>query len=122
MLKMPRFQIKRKTREPEPEVVPEEKIDEEEVSLESETVSDSESEPLEQQMEALGLAARPRRHVEYESEPQYAPQRRQREAIVGRYPSEVDRQEALRQYRQHMARQELQARRSAQYARSKLAL
>ena len=57
---MPRFQIKRKTREPEAEVIPEEKIDEEEVSLESQTVSDSESEPLEQQMEALGLAARPR--------------------------------------------------------------
>ena len=77
---MPRFQIKRKTREPEPEVVPEEKVDETEVSYETDSESSEESEPLEEQFEALRMAERARRDTQRQTEPEYKPERSVRDA------------------------------------------
>ncbi len=84
---MPRFQIKRKTRQPSPEVVPEEKIDENEMSLESESESSDESEPLTEQMETLNLAPAAQRTPQRQTEPQYAPQRRARDTSLARRPT-----------------------------------
>ena len=50
---MPRFQIKRKKKEIEPEVLVEEKIDETEMSLESSDEESIESEPLSEAFETL---------------------------------------------------------------------
>ena len=81
---MPRFQIKRKTREPKPEVVPEVKVDEQEVSLEFSSESEDESEPLTERFQTLEVAEEAPKRVEFQSEPEYAPERRSREASVVR--------------------------------------
>ena len=51
---MPRFQIKRKKKETEPEVLVEEKIDETEMSLESSDEESIDSEPLSEAFETNG--------------------------------------------------------------------
>ena len=79
---MPRFQIKRKTREPKPEVVPEEKIDEQEVSLESSEESSEESEPLTEQFKTLEVTKQAPRDTQRRNEPEYTTPRRERSASV----------------------------------------
>ena len=75
---MPRFSIKRKTRQPEPEVVVEEKIDETEISLESEYESSEESEPPTEQFQTLNIAETAETIPQQQIETQYQPQRSSR--------------------------------------------
>ncbi len=79
---MPRFQIKRKTREVKPEVVPEEKIDENEMSLGSSSEEEVETEPHKVRFEALNLNDKDESEPEEDSEPEYVPKRRPRETSV----------------------------------------
>ena len=79
---MPRFQIKRKTREPKPEVVPEEKIDENEMSLESSEESEDETKPLTEQIETLEMKETAADDTQSDIEPEYEPPRRTRSASV----------------------------------------
>ena len=81
---MPRFQIKRKTRPEEKKVVPEEKVDEMEVSDYSDSESSDYSEPLTEQMETLEIAKQHAIRPTRQTEPQFEPQRRSREATVAR--------------------------------------
>ena len=112
---MPRFAIKRKTREPEPEVVPEEQEEESDFSLDQDSEPSEEEPPLEEQMEAMGLA--PRRTIEPKRQPQaqYAPRRRAREATLAHqrtYPAE---RAAPEQYRGYQPPRKLNRTRSIDY-------
>ena len=79
---MPRFQIKRKTKQVKPEVVVEEKIDDTEMSLESSSESEEETKPHKVRFETSTLNETTEEDTEEESEPEYAPQRRPRETSV----------------------------------------
>jgi hypothetical protein len=79
---MPRFQIKRKTKQVKPEVVVEEKIDDTEMSLESSSESEEEIAPQKVRFATLNLNEIAPEAVEEETEPEYAPQRRPRETSV----------------------------------------
>ena len=81
---MPRFQIKRKNREVKPEVEPEEKIDENEMSLESFSDEEVETKPQKVRFETLNLNDKDESVSEEDSEPEYVPQRRPRETTVAR--------------------------------------
>ena len=87
---MPRFQIKRKTQKPDPEPVPEEKVDDTEMSFESASDTSSESEPLEGQMQALKMMAEPKpeRKVHFEP-PKQAPQELRRTTVAQQQPNPV---------------------------------
>ena len=79
---MPRFQIKRKTKQVKPEVVIEEKIDDTEMSLESSSEDEVETKPHKVRFETLNLNETAEEDTEEESEPEYEPQRRPRETSV----------------------------------------
>ena len=79
---MPRFQIKRKTRKPEPEVVPEQKVDDTEVSLTSSDYDSDETMPLSEAMETLEMEEKAEPEPKQQSEPEYPPQRRPRPATI----------------------------------------
>ena len=87
---MPRFQIKRKTQKKEPEPVPEEKIDDTEMSFESASDTSSESEPLESEMETLKIQEQPKpaRKVRFEP-PKQAPQQGRRTTVAQQQPNPV---------------------------------
>jgi len=87
---MPRFQIKRKTRDPQPEIVPEEKKDENEMSLESSYESSEESEPLSEAIETLEMKEKTQIAPKQQTQPQYATPRRTRDASVAQYNANVD--------------------------------
>ena len=112
---MPKFQIKRKTRNPEPEVVPEEKYDENEERLETESESSEPSEPLTEQMETLEVAETPQRQPKVQFDPRFAPRRRPAEASLARQQALLTQQDELRRYQQLVAREKLGQRRSIQY-------
>jgi hypothetical protein len=79
---MPRFQIKRKTKQVKPEVVVEEKIDDTEMSLESSYESEEEIAPQKVRFATLNLNEIAPEAVEEETEPEYEPERRPRETSV----------------------------------------
>ena len=114
---MPRFQIKRKTRKPEPEVVPEEKIDENEMSLESSSESEDETKPLNKQMETLELDESPEDDTETYNEPEYVPKRRSRSASVAHMFAEPVRNQYPRAQRPPQARRMYREPRPIEYAR-----
>jgi hypothetical protein len=79
---MPRFQIKRKTKQVKPEAVIEEKIDDTEMSLESSSESEEETKPHKVRFETSTLNEDTEEDTEEESEPESEPQRRPRVASV----------------------------------------
>ena len=79
---MPRFQIKRKTREPKPEVVPKVEEEESDEDMNSPSISAEENEPLEEAFETLKTAEKAENNEYMESEPEYEPRRRARETRV----------------------------------------
>jgi len=112
---MPRFQIKRKPK-PEPmEVVLEEKIDEMEISDLSSSESSDYSEPLTEQMETLEIAKQHAIRPTKETEPQYEPQRRTREARVAHQEPIPVRNEYQRRPNTLHDRRQLGQRRLMQY-------
>ena len=106
---MPRFQIKRKTKEIEPKVLVEEKIDETEVSLESSDEESIESEPLSEAVQTLEIADKAETNPKQQIEPQYETPRRMREATIARQQTNYDQYGNHRQtyapQRQQMYRQ-----------------
>ena len=106
---MPRFQIKRKKKETEPEVLVEEKIDETEMSLESTDEESIESEPLSEAFETLEVTKKADNKPKQQTEPQYATPRRTREATIARQQTNYDQYGNHRQtyapQRQQMHRQ-----------------
>ena len=83
---MPRFSIRRKKPEEQPQEPTEEKIDDQEISVESESEPSEQSEPLTEQMETLKLDESPSRRPQQYYETQTMAPRRTREARVERYP------------------------------------
>ena len=83
---MPRFSIRRKKTQPEPQAEPEEKIDDQEVSYESESEASQHSEPLSEQMETLKVTQTAQTYPKPETRPQEPPPRRTRDATLARYP------------------------------------
>ena len=79
---MPRFQIKRKTKQVKPEVIPEEKIDETEMSLESSSEEEAETMPQKVRFETLDLNEIAPDDTEEDNEPEFEPQRRTRATSV----------------------------------------
>ena len=114
---MPRFQIKRKTREAKPEVVPEEKIDETEMSLESSDESSEESEPLVEQFETLEIEKKKEIQPKQQTKPQYDTPRRTRETSVAQYNANVDQYGNPRQTYAPQRGRQLGQRRPIEYPR-----
>jgi hypothetical protein len=79
---MPRFQIKRKPRQIDPEFVAEEQVDETEMSLDSSSESEEETKPLKVTFESLDLNETTSDNIESQSEPESEPERRPRETTL----------------------------------------
>ena len=114
---MPRFQIKRKTREPKPEVVPEEKIDENEMSLDSSSSSEAESEPLTKQIETLEMEETAEDDTQSYIEPENEPPRRTRSATVAHQYTTPVRERQTRAQRPPPVRRMYKEPRPIEYAR-----
>ncbi len=112
---MPRFQIKRKVRPEETKVIPEEKVDEMEVSDYSDSESSDYSEPLTERMETLEIAKQHAIRPTRQTEPQYEPQRRSREATVAHREPTPERIDYPRRPDPVQARRQLGRRRLMQY-------
>ena len=114
---MPRFQIKRKTKEVKPEVVPEEKIDENEMSLDSSSEESVETKPQKVRFETLSLKEKDESVSEEESEPEYEPQRSLRETSVAQTHVTPARNERIYQRGPPPIRRMYREPRPIQYAR-----